>query len=119
MDIRTDSEYVQKGVASWRSWHGSGWAGEHCDLWGLLAEELNSRANPVSVSWVKGHAKMIDVQRGRTTLLDKYGNDGADELAVAGAAQHPVVSLPPGCAPRTPKSFSKHSRNIARKHSTT
>ena len=33
---------------------------------------------------------MIDVQRGRTTLLDKYGNDGADELAVAGAAQHPV-----------------------------
>jgi hypothetical protein len=42
LDIRTDSEYVQKGVASWRSWHCSGWAGEHCDLWGLLAAELNS-----------------------------------------------------------------------------
>lgn len=90
LDIRTDSEYVQKGVALWRSWHGSGWAGEHCDLWGLLAAELNSRANPVSVSWVKGHAKMIDVQRGRTTLLDKDGNDGADALAVAGAAQHAI-----------------------------
>ena len=23
-------------------------------------------------------------------MLDKYGNDGADELAVAGAEQHPV-----------------------------
>ena len=50
-----------------------------------LLRGLNTRANPVSVVWVKGHAKMIYVQRGRTTLLDKYGNDGADELVVAGA----------------------------------
>jgi hypothetical protein len=33
---------------------------------------------------------MIDVQRGRTTLADKVGNDGADKLAVAGAEQHAV-----------------------------
>ena len=35
-------------------------------------------------------ATTIDVQRGRTTLLDKHGNDGADNLAVAGAQQHAV-----------------------------
>ena len=69
-----------------------GWAGEHGDLWGLLAAELGTRAHPVTVAWVKGHAKMIDVQRGRTTLADKDGNDGADKLAVAGAEQHAVDS---------------------------
>ena len=40
------------------------------------------------MSWVKGHAKEIDVVRGRTTREDKLGNDEADKLAVAGAAAH-------------------------------
>ena len=39
---------------------------------------------------VKGHAKQIDIDRGRTTEEDKKGNDGADALAVAGAQLHPV-----------------------------
>ena len=39
-----------------------------------------------------GHAKAIDVARGRTTREDKVGNDGADALAVAGAASHAVPS---------------------------
>ena len=34
----------------------------------------------------------LDVARGRTTREDKIGNDGADELAVAGAAAHTVPS---------------------------
>ena len=51
---------------------------------------LQSRATDVSVTWVKGHAKLIDVVRGRTTEEDKRGNDGADALAVAGAALHQV-----------------------------
>ena len=51
---------------------------------------MSSRACAVSVSWVKGHAKDIDVERGRTTREDKIGNDGADKLAVAGAASHHV-----------------------------
>ena len=38
------------------------------------------------VSWVKGHAKHIDVVRGRTTREDMNGNNGADVLAVAGAS---------------------------------
>ena len=37
---------------------------------------------------MKGHAKQIDVDRGRTTHEDKVGNDGADALAVAGANMH-------------------------------
>ena len=42
------------------------------------------------VIWVMGHAKEIDIERGRTTLEDKVGNDGADRLAVQGAATHQV-----------------------------
>ena len=34
------------------------------------------------------HAKLEDVRRGRTTLQDKQGNDGADAQAVAGAKVH-------------------------------
>ena len=49
---------------------------------------LKTRTNAVSVSWVKGHAKRIDIERGRTTELDKWGNDGADALAVRGAQSH-------------------------------
>ena len=92
LDIRTDSEYVCKGVASFRQWGPFGWHGEHADLWNALAKELSSCSSDVQVSWVKGHAKKIDVERGRTTEEDKLGNDGADALAVAGAKLHPVPS---------------------------
>ena len=67
-----------------------GWSGQNADLWNLLSDQLNTRMHPVSVSWVLGHAKRIDVLRGRTTWADKLGNDGADELAVAGAATHAI-----------------------------
>ena len=90
LDIRSDSEYVCSGVRSMHSWYDLGWSGEHADLWNLLAKEIYNRATPVHVSWVLGHAKTIDVQRGRTTLLDKVGNDGADKLACEGAAMHAV-----------------------------
>ena len=62
------------------------------EVWNVLAAELSSRASVVLVSWVKGHAKQIDIDRGRTTQEDKWGNDGADKLAVAGAQMHPVPS---------------------------
>ena len=51
---------------------------------------MQSHAIDVSVTCVKGRAKSIDVERGRTTREDKIGNDGADLLAVAGAAMHEV-----------------------------
>ena len=88
LDIRSDSSYVCNGFASWRSWVNTGWVGDHADLWNLLGGDLRSRATVVVVSWVKGHAKQIDIDRGRTTKEDKEGNDGADALAVAGANMH-------------------------------
>ena len=39
----------------------------------------------VKVTHVKGHATWQDVERGRTTMFNKLGNDGADALAVQGA----------------------------------
>ena len=43
-------------------------------------------------TWVKGHATLRDVQRGRVLLEDKQGNDAADALAVQGALVHAVPS---------------------------
>ena len=42
------------------------------------------------MSWVKGHAEQIDIDRGRTTQEDKTSNDNADAFAVAGALLHQV-----------------------------
>ena len=66
----------------------NGWVGDHADLWNLLGDELRTRAMTVVVSCVKGHAKQIDIDRGRTTKEDKKGNDSADALATAGANMH-------------------------------
>ena len=68
------------------------WQHDHADLWNCLAHELSMRASKVTVSWVKGHATSVDVLRGRSTEEDKRGNDGADELARAGARMHHVSS---------------------------
>ena len=90
LDIRSDSEYVCQGFSTWTSWAHVGWPGDHADLWNLLASDLLARTSTVQVMWVKGHAKRIDVLRGRTTEEDKRGNDGADALAVKGADLHAV-----------------------------
>ena len=90
LDIRSDSEWVCKGVHDYSVWMDNGWQGESADLWNLLADELSSRSSDATLTWVKGHAKDIDVSRGRTTHEDKIGNDGADKLAVAGAASHMI-----------------------------
>ena len=90
LDIRTDSEYVCKGANAWMTWCDCGWPHDHADLWNTFAREMRSRATRVCVSWVKGHARRVDVERGRATEEDKIGNDGADALAVAGAALHTV-----------------------------
>ena len=99
LDIRTDSDWVYQGALHWRSWVGNGWKGDHGDLWKQLASELASRSD-VSVVFtkVKGHATDLDVERGRVDACDKFGNDGADLLAVDGAASHCVA---PGIVART------------------
>ncbi len=87
-DIRSDSKYVCDGFQSLLLHGLHGVSGDHKDLWNLLAHELRTRGSVVSVSWVKGHAKRIDVLQGRATEDDMNGNNGADKLAVAGAKMH-------------------------------
>ena len=108
LDIRSDSEYVCKGVLAWRSWVDGGWQHDHADLWNLLAGELRSRVTDVRVSWVLGHARRIDIERGRTTEEDKKGNDGADSLAVSGASLHRV----PAEVVEAAKQRKKYARSV-------
>ena len=90
LNIRTDSDYVCKGVTSLDGLATGHRQGDHADLWSLLDKEFASRSSAVKVTWVKGHVKQIDVTRGRCTKEDKEGNDGADALARAGAQLHAI-----------------------------
>ena len=89
--------------ASWRSWVDKGWKGDRADLRNCLGAELQSRTVGVCVSWIKGHAKQIAIDRGRATEEDKRGNDGADKLAVAGANKHRVSFRVVGAAQQRKK----------------
>ena len=91
LELRTDSQYVFDGACAWNSWRGVGRPGANSDLWELFSCAMNSRL-PGSAHFtkVKGHATNIDVQRGHVLACDKFGNDGADEFACAGADQHAV-----------------------------
>ena len=51
---------------------------------------MATRTSNVNACWVKGHATRNDIARGRATVQDKWGNDGADALAVSGAQKHRV-----------------------------
>ena len=66
---------------------------------------------------MKGHATRCDIARGRSTELDKWGNDGADALAVAGAALH-AVPVPAGileaARQRTSTAKSKNTKCVQR-----
>ena len=91
LDVRSDSMYVVSGVQSLLTQTSPDVSfGDHADLWQLVRDELRTRSTPVTVCWVKGHAKAVEIVRGRTTATDKEGNDGADELAVLGASSHQI-----------------------------
>ena len=68
LHIRSDSEYVCKGLACWRIRNGTRWQLDHADPWDMLGGELSTRASQVDVSWVEGHAQLVDIDRGRTTM---------------------------------------------------
>jgi len=89
MQVRSDSEYVVDGANHLIQHKRLRAVEENKDLWQTLASELDQRPpDHVQFQWVKGHAKAIDVARGRTTAVDKCGNDAADLLATAGARLH-------------------------------
>jgi len=92
VEVRTDSAYVVNGVsknlAAWRR-HGfmrRGGPVKNADLWKLLDSLLQSRASDTwKVTKVRGHVTADEVLSGKVAAIDKYGNDQADALAVAGS----------------------------------
>ena len=91
LELRTDSQYVYDGACAWHSWRERGWRGANADLWLRLSHAMAARpAVSTNFTKVKGHALDIDVQRGRVLPIDKWGNDGADACACAGADRHAV-----------------------------
>ncbi|CAE8644441.1 unnamed protein product, partial [Polarella glacialis] len=95
LDSRTDSMYVFRGCAvSLEQWRLTGWRSggrEICnpDLWQCLYDLLvGLPPGHVLFRKVKAHSSWQDVLAGKTTEFDRYGNDGADALAVSGAALH-------------------------------
>lgn len=69
--IRTDSQYVVKGVHEWRAgWEAKAWKGvKNLELWQALFIEVDARQ--VIFEWVRGHS-------------GNPGNEHADRLAQAG-----------------------------------
>ena len=91
--MRSDSQWVLDGIASWQQWKTRGWPGDHADLWAELAQLLAERAvDALRFTKARGHVTMEDVRRGRASMQDKIGNDGADKLAVSGARHHAAPS---------------------------
>lgn len=77
--IITDSQYVCKGITTWRhSWKKNNWksstgtAVKNVDMWKEIDKECNKHSS-VEVTWVKGHAN------------NKY-NEMCDSLAKKAAA---------------------------------
>ncbi|CAE8600524.1 unnamed protein product, partial [Polarella glacialis] len=97
LNIRTDSQYVYLGctkrLAAWSAneWRSGRREISNRDLWQKMQLLLERReTGSVLFTKVKAHASHVDVRRGCVLAEDKFGNDQADALAVAGAAIHPV-----------------------------
>lgn len=76
--IRTDSQYVRKGIVHWRT----GWEMRNFytfegkevknqDLWKAIYAEVDKAKFPLKIQWIKGHSGI-------------YGNEEADRLASLG-----------------------------------
>ena len=85
LEIRTDSKYVIDGARN------PDRRGDNADLWRVFHETLAARGEGYTCFVkVKGHAKDHHVKSGLVLPIDKFGNDGADKLAVQGAKLHAV-----------------------------
>ena len=66
-------------------------AWDHSPIWAMMVLEIRKKPPGFfKAKWVKAHATDDDVTEGRTTVLDRFGNDGADALASAKADTHPT-----------------------------
>ena len=106
LDIRSDSEYVVRQAEALLAGAGAKPKADNLDLWAMLEAELRQRPpGSITFTWVKGHATMADIQRGRSSWQDLCGNDGADKLASAAAAVH--------SAPHALTAAAQHRRRLA------
>ena len=115
LEIRSDSQWVLDGIASWRQWKAGGWQGEHADLWNELSKLMEERAeDSTRFTKVKGHITIDEVRRGRGTMQDRTGNDGADRLAVKGAQHHAApTDLVDRCRWRKEMARATHAMMLA------
>ncbi|KZP21144.1 ribonuclease H-like protein [Athelia psychrophila] len=74
LDNTTDSTYVMNGLTiHLQGWEERGWIGvKNKEIWKATIAHLRARGAPTRIRWIKGHS-------------GNEGNDGADELAGAGA----------------------------------
>lgn len=87
-----DNEAVGIGFEKLCQGSAQPWA-DHGDLWAALRRVLDERGwDLLHVSFVKGHADVVDIAIGRATAKEARWNDEADRRAVAGAALHAVPS---------------------------
>jgi ribonuclease HI len=106
LSVRSDSKYVVGGATEWRkrwrrrAWYSRPWKAQfvpHADLcWEIDRILENGDRDPVQARWVKGHATRGDVEKGTSTLLDAWGNAGADTIAGMAVALS-EYDLPVGC----------------------
>ena len=59
------------------------------DLWQVLDKLVRQKgAHALKVSWTKGHATQQDIDKGRSSVFHRAGNDRADACADDGVAMH-------------------------------
>ena len=92
IEIRSDSQYVVRGVRTWPIWQARGWHGTNADLWQRMNALIAADPARIQIEKVKGHATWMDVSLGNISQQDKIGRNGeADRLAREGADAHASV----------------------------
>ena len=92
--LLTDSQYARdKLVAIKRCW-AHALDGSHADIWTRVQRRVRDRGQHFfRVKWVKGHARLADIEEGRATAAEAHANGEADKLA----GQAAELAAPPSC----------------------
>ena len=64
---------------------------DNVDLWARVRRRLNATQNYILITWIRGHAVDIDIQKGNSAIAHQHGNNQAYLLADAGSK---MIALP-------------------------